>query len=160
MFKAVSPITSSVEMMTTDTPQLMMELHSEKPTLHWNYCRSKMNLKLPCGVPVIHPPDPVADWQLGLPDTSWYHESVIANIASPGQNQTQNSKHGFCGMCMAFAPSSSQKIVSQTTTSQEPSIGTFHINNFLSTWERLTQAWFFLWPSAPNWYLFNFIVLS
>lgn len=71
-----------------------------------------MNLKLPCGVPVIHPPDPVADWQLGLPDTSWYHESVIANIASPGQNQTQNSKHGFCGMCMAFAPSSSQKIVS------------------------------------------------
>ena len=109
---------------------------------------------------VIYPRDPVADWQLGLPDTSWYHGSVIANITSPGKTKTQNLKHCFCWMSIVFAPSLSQKIVSQTTTSRGPSVRTFHINIIFWLHENIWLTWDSFSDHVIQTDMFHFIVLS
>lgn len=74
------------KLINTDASQL----YPHKPTVNWQY-KSKMHLILHCGVSVVCPHGPVANWGLWLTTDAQNHASMVLPIAGLGE-EDQNSK--------------------------------------------------------------------
>ena len=82
---------------------------------------------------VVHPRDRLADQELWLPAATQHHQRGSSCLRlSWERTRTQNSMYGFYWMCVAFTPSSSWKIISQTLVSRGPPVQLVELSRWFS----------------------------